>query len=114
MALDTRVRCVIATHNMGYSIFYVTLLQRIGCIQDNNLNSRLLSTGISRLSETRKQNKTRKALPSTKRKRRHGRFAKTKQQVYEERIDRAQKMGTYQTGIAVEGENIQQSTTKQP
>ena len=46
-----------------------------------------------------------------KRRRKHGRLAKTKQQVYEERVDRAQNLGTYQTGIAMVEE--QQQETRQ-
>ena len=50
------------------------------------------------------------------RRRKHGLLAKTKQQIYEERIDRAAKMGTYKTGIAVveeqeETNNTQRSST---
>ena len=101
-ALDTRVRCVIGSHNMGYKDFYLSLLINLGCLNDTSIETTLISTGISRINETRKQNKRIKALPDVKRRRQHGLLAKTKQQIYEERVDRASKMGTYKTGIAID------------
>ena len=31
MALDTRIRCVVDTHNMGNKGFYFALLKNLGC-----------------------------------------------------------------------------------
>ena len=87
---------------MGYKDFYLSLLINLGCLDDISLDKRLISTGIARINETRNQNKHIKAQPSTKRRRRYGLLAKTKQQIYEERVDRATKMGTYRTGIAID------------
>ena len=113
MALDTRIRCVISSHNMGYRDFYLALLTDLGCTDDNNLKSRMISSGIAKVNDTRIQNKKRKQLPSVKRKRQYGVLAKTKQEIFEQRVDRANKLGTYQSGIAIDdGNDTQQSSTK--
>ena len=39
MALDTRIRCVIGSHNMGYQGFYLALLRNLGCIHDNSIKN---------------------------------------------------------------------------
>ena len=101
MALDTRIRCVIGTHNLGYKGFYFALLKNLGCIDNSSLSKRLILSGISRVDETRNQNKIYKSRPATKRRRKFGLLAKTKKQIYEERVDRATKMGTYKTGAAI-------------
>ena len=114
MALDTRIRCVIAQHNMTYRGFYLTLLANLGCLDDTGLALRPISIGISRINDARVANKIYKQQPKNKRRRKHGLLAKTKQQIFEERVDRAAKMGTYRTGIAVEEQEQQeQQKTRQ-
>ena len=51
MALDTRVRCVIASHNMGYQGFYSALLRDLGCVDDTGLEERLISSGVARVND---------------------------------------------------------------
>ena len=108
MALDTRVRCVIASHNMSYKLFYLTLLKNLGCLNETGLDLRPISIGISRINDARITNKAYKNQAKYKRRRKHGLLAKTKQQIYEERVDKASKMGSYRTGIAMVEEQEQQ------
>ena len=114
MALDTRVRCVIASHNMGYATFFSTLLVRLGCIEKAAIPNRLLTIGLSRTSESKKIGKKFQQKPSSKRKRKHGLLAKTKKQIYEERIDRANKLGTYKSGIAIVFDDEEPITEQEP
>ena len=115
MALDSRVRCVIGAHNMGYDNYYLTLLTNLGCIEEIDRENRHISLGITRINETKLNNKRMKRMKEFKRRRQHGRLAKSRQQIYEERVDRAEKMGTYEAGIAINGDEtnaIQQSSAK--
>ena len=116
MALDTRIRCVIGTHNLGYKGFYFALLKNLGCLDNNSFSKkRLILSGIARIDETRNQNKIIKSQPATKRRRKFGLLAKTKRQIYEERVDRATKMGTYKTSAAIicnEEELLQTKSSK--
>ena len=41
-------------------------------------------------------------------------MAKTKQQIYEERVDRARNLGTYQTGVAILADENTQQSSNQP
>ena len=117
MSLDTRIRCVIGTHNMGYHPFYLSLLANLGCLETMGESSPMMA-GIIKVNNAKKSNKYRKQKPEVKRQRKYGIMAKTKQQVYEERVDRANKLGTYQKGVAVleedteetEGKHTQQSS----
>jgi len=104
---------------MGYANYYLTLLTDLGCLDEINGSERLISTGITRINKTKSGNRRRKQTISSKRRRKHGRNAKTKQQLFEEGVDRANKMGTYQTGIGIVGneqeqqqQNTQQSATR--
>ena len=110
VTLDSRVRNVIGVHNMGYDAYYLTLLYNLGCIESkNDLETRIITQCIGRIYKTKQDNRQMKQDNDYKRRRKHGRQAKTKQQVYEERVDRAQNLGTYQTGIAMVDEEQQQT-----
>ena len=113
MTLDTRVRCVIAAHNMSYSGFYSALLTDIGCIDDIGINKRPISSGIAKINDAKTRNKIRKQTPAYKRQRKYGLLAKTKQQIFEERVDRANKMGTYSSGVAVVDDEETETTKRQ-
>ena len=104
MSLESRVRCVIGVHNLGYSKFYLTLLTNLGCLGKSD-EYRLLLTGITRISNTKLKNKHFKQTTAYKRRRKHGQQSKTKQQLYEEGIDRANRIGTYESGIAILGDD---------
>ena len=111
MSLDTRVRCVIGSHNMGYSNYYKTLLTKLGCLEENDEENRHLSSGITRIGKIKACNKAYKQQLHVKRRRKHGLLARTHQQLLQERVDRARNLGTYQTGVAILGdETIQQSS----
>ena len=118
MALDSRVRLVLGVHNLGYAEFYLTLLHNLGCLDEMAIQQPI-STSITRLSTRKMYMGTKKKTVEYKRRRKHGREAKTKQQLYEEGIDRAKNLGTYATGIGIgfgiqnqdEDQNKQQSTT---
>lgn len=114
MSLDTRIRCVIGQHNMGYANYYSTLLKNLGCIENNDDKS-YLSQGIARIGQTKYNNRIHKQKVDVKRRRKYGQLAKTTKQILEERIDRAQKMGTYEAGVAILGEqnDTQQSSTNE-
>ena len=84
MALDTRVRCVIGTWNMGYENYYLTLLTNLGCI-DEYCNKNI-TYGISRIYKARLDNRKMKQKQEFKRRRKHSQYAKTRQQIYEEGI----------------------------
>ena len=107
MSLESRVRCVLGVHNSGYSNFYLTLLTFLGCLGKSD-DYRLLFSGIHRISNTKLKTKVFKQTAKYKRKRKHGQMARTKQQLYEEGVDRANKMGTYESGIAVLRDDEQQ------
>ena len=52
-----------------------------------------------------------KQTPAYKRRRKHKQLAKTKQQLFEEGVDRENRMGTYETGVAIlANEETQQSS----
>ncbi len=73
---------------------------------------------MTRIGKTKACNKACKQQVYVKRRCKHGQLARTKQQLYEERVDGAGNLGTYQTGIAILGDGtIQQSSNlnqKQP
>ena len=56
MSLDTRVRCVIGTRNMGYSSYFKTLLRNLGCLDENDKENCPLSSGITRTDKTKLRN----------------------------------------------------------
>ena len=97
---------------MGYETYYKTLLQNLGCLQKDDECH--LSTGLTRISEAKLSNRKYKQVIENKRRRKHGQLAKSKQQIYEERVDRAKNMGTYQTGVALIGNESTQQSSKQP
>ena len=101
MALDTRGRCVIGTHNMGHSNYYLTLLTNLGCLDEMDNENRHIPSGISKIDGAKASNRKMKRTNEIKRRRKHGQLAKTRQQVFEERVDRAAKMGMYVTGVAI-------------
>ncbi len=72
MSLDTRVRCVIGTHNMGYSNYYKTLLTKLGCLEENDKENCHLSSGITRIGQAKARNKAYKQQVHVKRRRKHG------------------------------------------
>ena len=111
MSLDTRVRCVIGAHNMGYTTYYKTLLTKLGCLAESDNENCHLSSGIIRIGKRKSCNKKYKQQLHVKRKRKHGQLAKTKQQLYEERVDRAKKLGTYETGVAILGQDDTQESS---
>ena len=55
MSFDTRIRCVIGHHNMGYETYYKSLLQNLGCLQKNDECH--LSTGLTRINQTKLSNR---------------------------------------------------------
>ena len=112
MSLESRVRLVIGVHNSGYSNYYLTLLTFLGCIGKSD-EDRLLFNGIHRISKTKLNNQQMKQTATYKRKRKHGQMARTKQQLYEEGVDRANKMGTYESGIAILRDDVQQQQQQQ-
>ncbi len=115
MSLDTKVRCVIGSHNMGYTTYYKTLLTKLGCLEEKNNENRLISSGIARIGKAKSWNKAHKQQINVKRKRKHGQLAKTKQQLFEEEMDREKKLGTYKTGVAILGQNNnRQSSNSNP
>ena len=116
MSLDTRVRCVIGSHNMGYTTYYKTLLCKLGCLEENDDKNCHISSGISRIGKAKSSNKEYKQQVHVKRKRKYGQLAKTKQQLFEEGVDRARKLGTYETGVAILGQqdDTQQSSNSNP
>ena len=66
MTLDSRFRCVIGVHNMGYANYYLTLLTDLGCLDEINGSERLISTGITRINKTKSGNRRRKQTISSK------------------------------------------------
>ena len=111
MALDTRVRCVIGVRNLGYANFYNTLLFNLGCLAVSD-GERLISQGISIIDKTKLNLQKIKKTLEYKRSRKHGKKAKNRQAIFEERVDRAQNLGTYQTGIGMAEEQESQPITR--
>ena len=114
MSLDTRIRCVIGSHNMGYDLFYSTLLANLGCTDRKDRENHYLSSGIKRIGKTKLSNRSYKQTLVAKRRRKHGQLARTREQIYNERVDKAKNLGTYETGVAILGDdtttNTQQSS----
>jgi len=118
MSLDTRIRCVVGQHNMRYHDYYKSLLIKLGCLEENDGDNLHISSGIARIDKKKICNRRYKRKMEVKRRRKHGQLATTKQQIYEERVDRARNMGTYQTGVAILGtddaqQSMNQTTKKQ-
>ena len=117
-SLDSRVRLVVGVYNMGYANYYLTLLSRLGCISENEAETRLISTGITRINKAKLRNRKMEMRSDFKRRRKHGQLTKTKQQLYEEGVDRANRLGTYGSGIDItesqEAEPTPQSSTTRP
>ena len=113
MSLDTRIRCVVGQHNMGYATYYSTLLKNLGCLENNDDDKSPLSQGLIRINQTKLNNRLHKKKVEVKRRRKYGQLAKTRIRLLEERIDRAEKKGTYEAGVAIlqEHEETQQSST---
>ena len=113
MSLDTRIRCVVGQHNMGYATYYSTLLKNLGCLENNDDDKSPLSQGLIRMNQTKLNNRLHKKKVEVKRRRKYGQLAKTRKRLLEERIDRAEKKGTYEAGVAIlqEHEETQQSST---
>jgi len=101
-SLHTRVCIVAGIHNIGYENFYVNTLSNLGIIDSNNID--LISSNITRINSTKQQDRKRRKTLEFKRSRLYGKRAKTRTQVYEERVDRERKAGTYGTAIGVLGE----------
>ena len=101
---------MIGSHNMGYSTFYSTLLVNLWCLEEIDDENRHQSSGISRIGKTKLRHGTYKQRLHVKRRRQHGKLARTRQQIFDERVDRAKKMGKYQTGIAMLGQEQQKYT----
>ena len=78
MALDTRVRCVIGTHNMGYSNYYLTMLTNLGCLDENDDENRHISSGISKIDGAKASNRKMQRTNEFKRRRKHSQLAKTR------------------------------------
>ena len=79
-------------------------------MESDNKNC-LLSLVIARIGKIKSCNKTYKQQLHVKRKRKHDQLVKTKQQSYEERVNRAKKLGTYETGVTILGQiDTQQSS----
>ncbi len=57
MSLDTRVRCVIGSHNMGYTTYYKTMLTKLGCLEEKDNENRPISSGIARIGKAKSWNK---------------------------------------------------------
>ena len=52
MSLDTRLRCVIGQHNMGYESYYKTLLYNLGCLEEEYDSEYChISSGIARINK---------------------------------------------------------------
>jgi len=62
MSLDSRVRCVVGVHNIGYANYYQTLLIDLGCLDEITVSERLISIGISRINKKKFSNRQRKKL----------------------------------------------------
>ena len=57
MALDSRVRCVIGVHNLGYANYYLALLDTLGCVKEIDVNNRLISNSILKIDHAKLNNK---------------------------------------------------------
>ena len=112
MTLDTRIRNVIGVHNTGYKQYYSALLSNLGCVDALDDENRVIIQGIARINEAKQNNRKMKQTQDFKRRRKHGQQAKTKQQIYEEGTDRARNLGTYESGIAMNEQTQQSSTTR--
>ena len=112
-ALDTRVATVVGIVNYGYEKFYNELIDQIGIF--NKTNRPFISIGISQLNQCKLNNQQLKKKQEYMRQRSHGKDAKQRQEVYEERIDEIENLGTYGTAVCFEtneSNKQKQTTTK--
>ena len=98
---------------MGYSNYYLTLLTNLGGLDEMDNENHHISSGISKIDRAKASNKKMKQTNKFKRRCKHGQLAKTRQQVFKERVDRAAKMGTYATGVAILGQIAEQANQSQ-
>ena len=108
-SLDTRIASVIAVSNMGYGAFYNALVDQYFTI--NNVSMDSLKHNICKIDSNKNNDKKRKSTVDFKRQRKFGKEAKAQKEIYEERVDRDNNYGTYQSSIAV---NDSTNTEKEP
>ena len=84
------------------------------------VNIVIFPQALQGLIKKKLSNRAYKRKIEVKRRRKHGQLARTKQQIFDEQVDLAKKMDTYQAGVAVLGQSdnnhtqqsSSQSTTK--
>jgi len=103
--LKTRLTLVAGVHNMGFQNFYSTLMADLRILDDSTVEA--LSSNIIRINRTKLQDRERRQTHAFKRQRAHGKRAKTRQEVFEDRIDREHRLGTYKSGIAIEDDEAE-------
>ena len=96
--LDTRLATVVAITNIGYQNYYETLLNEA---LEPARTTHFVLAGIQKIHQKKTANSKLKQKVNTIRKRVHGKEAKAAREVLEERIDRAQNLGTYGPSVAV-------------
>ena len=107
-ALDTRVSTVAGTTNMGYEQYYLSLLHML--VNSESITGSVIEAGIKRTDRIKLNNRKRKSTHKNKRDRTHGKQSKSKQAVYEERIDKEKNMGTYKGSIAMNDSYNEETT----
>ena len=102
LILLTRVCVAILNTNIGMTNFYTQVLNKLGINDDiEDQTSQLLYRTLHRLDQIRTERGEQKRTREYKAKRIYHDKAKTKEEIYQNRISE-KKYGTYQTGIAFE------------
>ena len=108
-ALDTRLACCVAITNMGYELFYSTLLDEV---LEAFVTKPFVYEGLKKIQRKKLLDSNRQKKIDNIKRRVHGREAKAQREILEERVDAAENMGTYGPSVAMAGqENENENTT---
>ncbi len=94
----------------GYDLFYSTLLANLGYTDNIDGENYHFSSDIKRKGKAKLSSKSYKQNLIVKCRRNHIQISRTRQQIYDERVDRAKNLGTYKTDVVILGQGDQTTT----
>ena len=110
-ALDTRLSICVAITNMGYEIFFSKLLDEIF---EAHETKQFVYEGIKKIHRKKLLDSNRQKTITNIRKRKYGKEAKAQREILEQRVDAAEKMGTYGPSVGISTNNNQTTIINKP